>query len=91
MGYKNAESVIPIELLREIQKHIDGEYIYIPKKTENKKLWGEETGTKSILSARNRIIAGQYASGISVNKLACDYFLSPKTVYKILSEMRKKQ
>ena len=36
MGYKNAVSVFPADLLEAIQQYIDGEYIYIPRKAENK-------------------------------------------------------
>jgi Mor family transcriptional regulator len=40
------------------------------------------------LSKRNKAIFEGYKSGISVEQLATEYYLSPKTVYKILSEMK---
>ena len=40
MGYKNAIFVLPDNLIMAIQKHIDGEYLYIPRKVENKKASG---------------------------------------------------
>ncbi|MBP2629312.1 MAG: Mor transcription activator domain protein, partial [Firmicutes bacterium] len=41
MGYKNAICILPDDLIMAIQQHIDGEYLYIPRKEENKKGWGE--------------------------------------------------
>ena len=38
MKYKNASHVLPDELLKEIQKYVEGEAIYIPKQ-EEKKRW----------------------------------------------------
>lgn len=89
MGYKNAIYVLPDKLISAIQEHIDGEYIYIPRRAENKKRWGELKNTKHSLKKRNKAIFEGYKSGISVKQLATEYYLSPKTVYKILSEMRK--
>lgn len=88
MGYKNAICVLPDKLITAIQKYIDGEYLYIPRRAENKKRWGELKNTRHSLSKRNKAIFEGYKSGISVEQLATEYFLSPKTVYKILSDMR---
>ena len=35
MNYKNATQILPQELLTQIQKYIDGEFIYIPRLSEN--------------------------------------------------------
>ena len=40
MSYVNAESVLPEKIVKEIQKYIDGQLIYIPRKSENSLLWG---------------------------------------------------
>ena len=32
MSYVNAEDVLPKTLIEEIQKHVDGQLIYIPRK-----------------------------------------------------------
>ncbi len=49
MNYKNATQILPQELLTQIQKYIDGEFIYIPRLSENKKTLGNNhhnaTGT----------------------------------------------
>ena len=85
MGYKKAICVLPDELLLAVQKYVDGEYIYIPRKAGNKKKWGERKNSRHQLFSRNRTIFEQYQCGSSVEALASQYFLSPKTIYKILS------
>jgi len=85
MGYKKAIFVLPNELLVAVQKYVDGEYIYIPRLVGNKKKWGERNNSRYQLNNRNRAILEQYQYGISVEALARQYFLSPKTIYKILS------
>lgn len=89
MGYKNAICVLPDDLVAAIQQHIDGEYLYIPRKEENKKGWGELSNGRGLLDQRNATIFAEYQHGTSVEELAKKYCLSPKTVYKILSEMKK--
>ncbi|HML33217.1 CD3324 family protein [Sporomusa sphaeroides] len=56
MGYKNAICVLPDKLIAAIQEYIDGEYLYIPRKVENKKSWGELKNTRNFLSTRNKAI-----------------------------------
>ncbi len=91
MGYRNAACVLPHELLAAVQEHIDGEYIYIPRRAENKKGWGELKNTRHSFSARNKAIFAGYSAGISVERLASEYYLSPKTVYKILSKIKNEE
>ncbi len=88
MGYKNALDVLPQHLLRAIQEHIDGEHLYIPRKQENRKRWGEKTQSRRLLLARNREIAARRRAGCPVAALAEEYHLSAKAVYKILSAMK---
>lgn len=90
MGYKNAVSVFPADLLKAIQQYIDGEYIYIPRKAENKKRWGEVKNSRQYIQERNEIIFSQYQDGIPVEDIASCNYLSPKTIYKILAA-RKSQ
>lgn len=40
MKYENAQNVLPSEIIEVIQHYIDGSYLYIPKKDEDKKRWG---------------------------------------------------
>jgi len=88
MGYKKASCVLPKDLLMAVQQHIDGEYIYIPRKAGHKKQWGERKNSRYHLDQRNRTIFEQYQCGISVEVLARRYYLSPKTIYKILSAVK---
>lgn len=88
MGYKNAICVLPDNLITAIQQHIDGEYLYIPRKIENKKAWGELKNSRQLYVERNAAIFKEYKCGISVEELANKYYLSLKTVYKILSMMK---
>ena len=89
MSYIKATQVLPQELLEQIQKYVDGEYLYIPRITENKKSWGTETSTRRELQARNQNIYEDYLGRTTVSDLAAVYFLSPKSIQRILSQMEK--
>ena len=52
MSYKNAKDVLPDELIREIQKYIDGDLLYIPTKSE-KTEWGIRSGARQKYAERN--------------------------------------
>ena len=39
MSYRSAEEILPVEILELIQQYVDGENIYIPRKSENRKTW----------------------------------------------------
>lgn len=88
MSYKNAVSVFPADLLKAMQRYIDGEYIYIPRKAESKKRWGEVKNSRQYIQERNEIIFSQYQDGLSVEDIASSHYLSPKTIYKILAGMK---
>jgi len=85
MSYKKANDVLPHPLLSAVQQYIDGEYIYIPRKANSKLPWGANTETRETLQARNREILDKRLSGCSVAELAEQYFLSEKSIYKILN------
>lgn len=89
MGYKNAALVLPEELLSEIQEYVDGEYIYIPRVSENRKNWGETTSTRRELRDRNEQIYTEFLAGSSMEALADKYFLSPKSIQRIIGELKK--
>ena len=46
MKYINANVILPEKVIEEIQKYIQGKYIYIPIKKENYKSWGAISGIK---------------------------------------------
>ncbi len=66
MKYEKAQNILPDGIIEMIQNYIDGGYIYIPKKNENKKSWGENTETKRYLKVRDKEIFNKYSSGASV-------------------------
>lgn len=49
MKYENAQNILPEYIVQLIQEYIEGGYLYIPIKYDNKKVWGENTATKDIL------------------------------------------
>ncbi|WP_279379172.1 CD3324 family protein [Clostridium botulinum] len=83
----NSADMLPEELLELIQNYIDGEYIYIPRKECNRKTWGENTESKRKISIRNSEIYKKYKEGISVKVLSEMYYLSPKSIQRIISNM----
>ena len=85
MSYKKANDILPYSLLSAVQQYIDGEYLYIPRKEDNKLPWGANTKTREARQARNREILGKRLAGCSVAELAEHYFLSTKAIYKILN------
>ena len=89
MSYIKATDVLPEEVLDLIQKYVEGEYIYIPKKECNRKLWGQTTKSKEKTSARNADIYKIYEQGISVKILSEMYYLSLKSIQRIIFEMKK--
>lgn len=89
MGYLNGKDILPAKILAAIQQYVDGEYIYIPRKDENRKAWGENKQSKKRTAKRNLEIYKKYLSGISVTDLADEYFLSEKTIYSILAKIKK--
>ena len=91
MRYHRAQDIFPAELLLEIQKYVDGEYIYIPKLETNKKAWGENTLSKQETCTRNSAIYLDYQSGMGTLALSNKYFLSQKSIQRILAQEKKKQ
>jgi len=90
MRYKNAKDIFPKDVLALIQKYTDGEYIYIPRKTDNRKSWGENTHSKTETQERNEKIYVQYKSGRKADELAQQYFLSVKSIQRIITQGNKK-
>lgn len=89
MSYKKAQDVLPEEILKIIQEYIDGEYIYIPRKNENHKSWGEKSGIKDSLKIRNTEIYKKYLNGNSINELSKEYYLSEKSIRRIIGQEKR--
>ena len=88
MGYKNSINLLPADLIREIQKYIDGETIYIPRAECNRKKWGENSSACYTLNLRNQEIYNKYRSGVSVHRLSEEYHISMQGIYKVLSKFK---
>lgn len=89
MRYINAQDIFPDDVLAVMQKFIDGAYIYIPRKINNRKKWGESTRSKIETRERNDKIYAKYKSGMGVNELAVEYYLSDKSIQRIITLGRK--
>ena len=87
MGYIRAEEILPIEVIELIQQYVDGENIYIPRKSSHRQAWGTGTQIKQELLARNQQIYKDYLAGSNTSELACKYYLSKKSIQRILKKM----
>ncbi|MCR5738176.1 MAG: phosphotransferase [Eubacterium sp.] len=90
MKYINAKDCLPEELLEEIMEYVEGTYIYIPKKEENKKQWGNETAFRREMELRNQKIYEHFLIGMPYGEIAEMYHLSEKSIRRIVLEERKK-
>lgn len=84
MKYVNAAAILPENLIAEIQKYIQGETLYIPKKESQHQKWGTRSGGRKALDERNTTIKQAFKNGSSIDQLAIEYFLSPETIKKIV-------
>ena len=80
MGYIRAEEILPIEVIELIQQYVDGENIYIPRKSSNRQAWGAGTQIKQELLRRDQQIYKDFLTGSKTLELACKYYLSEKSI-----------
>lgn len=83
MKYVNASDILPDKLLKEIQKYVEGEALYIPSISERKK-WGEGSGARSYYEHRNEEIRRKFSEHVSIEDLAEEYSLAVETIRKIV-------
>ena len=88
MGYIKAEEILPIEVIELIQQYVDGQNIYIPRKDKNRLEWGAGTATRQELYNRNQQIYEDFKDGVKVQELATRYYLSQKSIQRIIREKR---
>ena len=84
MRYKNAQEVLPNEIIELIQQYTNGELLYIPKKINERSAWGEKSGAREQLKERNAQILKQYRSGKSLIELSSSFCLSFDSLRKIV-------
>ena len=70
MKYGNAKVILPDALVKELQKYVQGEYIYVPIEQKKQKRWGEVSGYRKELEQRNRQIRKEYRGGFSMKCLS---------------------
>ena len=77
MSYKKAEHILPLEIIELIQNYVDGECIYIPRKKNQRKEWGNTTNIRQ-----------DYKNGLKTSQLAEKYFLSEKSIQRIIGKKK---
>ncbi len=90
MSYKRADDILPENILEILQTYVSGETIYVPKKKECRKRWGSDTGVNERLRIRNEQLLDQHQKGASTKELALRYYLTEKSIQRILRDMRMK-
>ena len=84
MNYRNGQDIFPEQLLKQIQRYVSGETIYIPASDQKKKAWGESSGYRAYLAKRNQSIKDDFAGGFDIDSLADKYCLSVDSVKHIV-------
>ena len=84
--YINAKDILPEHLIKEIQKYVKGQHIYIPQTERNS--WGAATGIREEMDNRNEQIFKKYCGGISIIELSQLYNLSEERIKGIIYERR---
>lgn len=88
MPYLKGEESLPPELLREVQKYVQGAVLYIPRPSESRLGWGRRNGTREALDLRDQAIRAARARGSTLEELAEEYGLSTDAIRKILYRRR---
>lgn len=86
MRYQKAEDVLPAQLLEEIQKYADGVYLYIPRRADRRRSWGNSTRYREELRQRDKSIRCLHREGLGVVELAERFHLSEKSIWRILRQ-----
>ncbi len=89
MKYKNANKVLPNDLVNLLQEYVQGEYLYIPIKNRYKAL-NVETEYKTELIKRDSKIYTKHLEGVSNKRLARQYNLSESSIRRIILKQRER-
>lgn len=87
MKYRNANSILPGELVEILQKYVQGEYIYVPIK--DKFMAGCKTSYQDELEKRDAHIYTNHLEGFSNQQLAKSYHLSESSIRRIIIKQRE--
>lgn len=88
MKYKNAKNIFPDDILEELQKYVQGEYVYIPIKDKAVNANITEYGME--VQKRDDHIYTKSLEGLSNRKLSQIYCLSESSIRRIIINQRKK-
>lgn len=88
MKYIKADDIFPEDLLKEMQKYIHGELVYIPNPKGTRKGWGECSGSRQHLNQRNDNIRENFRKGYTIDQLCDKFCLSFDSVKKIVYSNR---
>lgn len=84
MDYIRATEVFPERLLQEIQRYVQGELIYIPTRSCERRKWGENSGAANYYAARNENIRQSFRGGVAIDQLSDQFGLSVESIKKIV-------
>lgn len=88
MGYIRAEEILPVEIVELIQQYVDGANIYVPRKEEKRAGWGQVNRAREKIHMRDKHIYQDYLEGYRAEELAEKYFLSSKSIWRVLRKMK---
>ncbi|MCM3628382.1 CD3324 family protein [Paenibacillus glycanilyticus] len=83
MKYINAD-VLPEELLKEVQKYVNGALIYVPKAEGARQGWGVISGSRQVIRQRNEEIRQLFSQGAAIDQLTEQFFLARDTIKRIV-------
>jgi Mor family transcriptional regulator len=83
MKYVKAD-ILPEELLKEVQKYINGVMVYVPKPQGVREGWGVNSGSRKYINQRNHEIRQRFSQGTSIDELSEQFFLSLDSIKKIV-------
>lgn len=89
MRYQNAKEVLPEQLLKEVQRYAAGMMLYVPAPECRRRGSGE--AYRRELAERNRRIWRDRQRGMSAAALGEKYFLSEKSIQRILRQINQQK
>ena len=89
-SYVNAAKILPAHLLEALQRYAAGRQIYVPR-TDERLGWGERSGTRQALKARNVAIRQRRAQGASIEALMAEFHLGYDSIRKIVQRLDRER
>lgn len=89
MNYKNAKDILPPDLLKQVQKYVHGEQMYIPMRESVKRKWGHHSGAREEITFRNKAIFEKYHQGTTMEELSELFCLSLESIRKIIYKSKR--